>query len=91
MVSELTINPSGASRHVCHKHPGLGLRQPAAVAGGLALVGGVPVNEGLTVSDMTVGVGGTMAVDVWQEDVIVHRESTQGENFLFRDIKTKCR
>lgn len=79
----LTVNPSGASWYVRHKHPGLGRRCPALVARGLALVGGVPMNEGLTVSDMAVGVGRTVAVGIWQQDIIVHRESTQGKKLVF--------
>lgn len=79
---------SGGSRHIHHKHRGLGQRQPAVVAGGPALVGGVAVDDGLTVSDMAVRVGGAVAVGVRQQDVIVLRDSAREREgkFIFKII-----
>lgn len=78
VTRSLTVNPSGAFRHYrLYKHRGLGHRQPAVVTGGPALMGGVAIKDGLTVPDMAMRVGGAVAVGVWQEEVIVHRDSTR--------------
>lgn len=55
------------------------------------------MNNGLTVPDVAVRVGGAMAVGVRQQDVIVHRDSTRTDNevkqvykmFLKRRLKRR--
>lgn len=75
----LTVNPSGASL-ARYEHRGLGHRQPAVFTGSPVLVGGVAVNDGLTIPDVAVRVGGAVTVSVRQQDVIVHRDSTRRHN-----------
>lgn len=77
MMSSLTINYSGAPRDIRHKQIGLSDWPPAVVTGGPALIGGVAVNDGLTVPDVAMRVGGAVAMRVGQQDVIVYRCSTK--------------
>lgn len=71
-ASPVTINPSGASCCVCHKHRGLSWRLDAMVIGRPTLIGGVAMKNGLTTSDVTVRVGGAMAVVIRYQEVIIH-------------------
>lgn len=68
----VTVNPSGASFGVCHKHRGLSWRLDATVIGRPTLIGGVAMKNGLATSDVTVGVGGAMAVVIGHQEVIIH-------------------
>lgn len=43
-------------------------------------MGGVAVNDGLTVPDVAVRVGGAVGVGVRQQDVIVHGDAARREN-----------
>lgn len=55
-------------------------------------MGGVAVNDSLTVSDMAVGVGWAVAVVVRQQDIIDHRNSTRRGNevkYFKNNIKRK--
>lgn len=76
----LTVNPFGASRHTGHKGGGLSWWQPAVVSSRPALVGGVAIEDGLTVPDMAVRVGGAMAVSVRSKYVIFHGDSAGRED-----------
>lgn len=82
MMSSLTINNSGAPRNIRHKQLGLSNRLPAAVTGGPALIGGVAMNDGLTIPDIAMRVGGAVALCVGQQDVIVHSLSAMREELL---------
>lgn len=82
MMSSLTINNSGAPRDIRHKQLGLSNRLPTAVTGGPALIGGVAMNNGLTIPDVAMRVGGAVALWVGQQDVIVHRLSARREELL---------
>lgn len=82
MMSSLTINNSGAPRNIRHKQLGLSNRLPAAVTGGPALIGGVAMNDGLTIPDIAMRVGGAVALCVGQQDVIIHRLSATREELL---------
>ena len=52
----LTCDPSGCARDVRDEDFGLSRGHPSVVAGGPGLVGDVAMDNGLAVSDMTVGV-----------------------------------
>lgn len=82
----LTVNPSGV--HLGHKHGGLGPRGPAGPTGGPGLMGDVAVDNGLTVPDVAVGVGGAMAAGVGQQDVIV-QGAAAAETDTVRGQKTR--
>lgn len=82
MMSSLTINNSGAPRNIRHKQLGLSNRLPAAVTGGPALIGGAAMNDGLTIPDIAMRVGGAVALCVGQQDVIVHSLSAMREELL---------
>lgn len=83
----LTVNPFGASRHTSHKGGGLRWRQPAVASSGPALVGGVAIEDGLTVPYMAVRVGGAMAVSIRSKNVIFHRGSASREDEAKRSFK----
>lgn len=42
------------------------------------LMGGVAVKKGLTAPDEAMRMGGAMAADVRQQEVVVHRDSEEG-------------
>lgn len=60
----MTCDPSGCARDVRDEDFRLSHGHPSVVAGRPGLVGDVAMDNGLAVSDMTVGVRGSMAMAV---------------------------
>lgn len=85
----VTKNPSGACLHIRHKHVSVYNRLPASAEGGPALIGGVAINEGLTIPDVAVRVGGAVTLCVRLEEVIVQRASVKYMVYLEESQRNK--
>lgn len=85
----VTKNPSGAFLHIRYKHVRLCNRLPALAVGRPALMGGVSINDGLTVPDVAVRVGGPVTLCVRLEEVIVQRVSVKCMVYLEESQREK--